>query len=193
MPLDAFAQFERQARAVFAPRPALGQVGDDRIKTVLRLVLVVKREFVSPRHPRDRYRVRTFLVDRHARRAVPVIDPEHPAGLLRLRALVRNQRQQHCRRDASQVSSPHAPPVSSRGKRVLPCYHVHICIMLLGAFFTGGVLWPAIGLRSSRRDTAAIFTAISLRRTPKSRMSAPALRAANICAASGSRCVFRTS
>ena len=46
MPFDTLAQFEGQPGSVLAPRPALGQVGDDRIEAVLRPVLVVKHQVV---------------------------------------------------------------------------------------------------------------------------------------------------
>jgi hypothetical protein len=42
MPFDPLAQFEGQPGSLLVPRPALGQVGNDRIEAVLRHVLVVK-------------------------------------------------------------------------------------------------------------------------------------------------------
>ena len=84
MPLDAVAQFEGQPDSVFAPRPALGQIGNDRIEAVLRHVLVVKHEVVEHRHHRDRDGVGPLLVDRHARWAVAVVNPQDAAGLFRL-------------------------------------------------------------------------------------------------------------
>ena len=108
MPFDPLAQFEGQPEPVLAPRPALGQVRNDRIEAVLRHVLVVKHEVVEHRHHRDRDRVGAFLVDRHARRAVAVIDPQDPAGLLRLHATARqHDQQQPCRRETPQAMSAH--------------------------------------------------------------------------------------
>jgi len=84
VPFDALAQFEGQPGSFLVPRPALGQIGDDRIEAVLRHVLVVEHEVVEHRHHRDHDRVGRLFVDRHAGRGVAVIDPQNTAGLLRL-------------------------------------------------------------------------------------------------------------
>jgi hypothetical protein len=44
-------------------------------------------EVVEDRHHRDRHRVGRFLVDRHAGRAVPMINPEDAARFLRDRGI----------------------------------------------------------------------------------------------------------
>ena len=69
VPFDALAQLEGQRFAVFARTPALGQIGDDRGKIVLRYVLVKHHEIVEDPHHRPEHRDRQFLVDRHAGRA----------------------------------------------------------------------------------------------------------------------------
>ena len=59
--------------------------GTYRIQAVLRDVLVENDEVVHHAHHRDDNRVGRLLVDRHAGRAVPVLDFEDPAVFLRRR------------------------------------------------------------------------------------------------------------
>jgi len=47
MPLDILAQPESQSGAILAPRPAGGEVRNDRLQAVLRYVLVVHDEIVE--------------------------------------------------------------------------------------------------------------------------------------------------
>jgi len=114
MPSDALAQLEREPRAIGAPRPALGEIGPDRIEAVLRRVLIVKHEVVEDRHHRNRHRVGRFLVDRHAGRAVAMIDPKDATGFLCERGVgeqqARNQRQpcRQCPQTQSHCRSPSA-------------------------------------------------------------------------------------
>ncbi len=83
VPFDALAQFERQFLAVLAPRPALGQIGNDVVHAVLFLVLAEQDEVVHDAHDRHDDRIGRLLVDRHAGRAVPVLHDERAAGFLR--------------------------------------------------------------------------------------------------------------
>ena len=85
MPLHAFAQLEGERLAVRAPLPARGELGDDRLDAVLRLVLVVDHQVAEDRHRGDVDRIGRFLVDRHARRVLAVIHPQDAAGFGLLR------------------------------------------------------------------------------------------------------------
>ncbi len=83
MPIDAFAQFEGEPRPVLAPRPFGSELGDDRLLAVLRDMLVVNDEVVEHAHHRQHGRQCRLFEDRHARRAVAVIDFQDTAGFLR--------------------------------------------------------------------------------------------------------------
>ncbi len=70
MPFDALAQFENQRRAILAPRPLDGEIGDNCFEPVLRNMLIEHHEIVEHRHHRPLGDDRRLLVDRHAGRAV---------------------------------------------------------------------------------------------------------------------------
>ena len=61
------------------------QIGDDRLQAVLRDVLVVHHEVVEHPHHRLLGGTRRFLEDRHAGRAVEMLEPEDAARFLRQR------------------------------------------------------------------------------------------------------------
>ena len=80
MPLDPLAELKGQILAVLAPLPALGEVGSNRTHAVLRDVLIVDDQIVHHAHHRHDDRVGRLLMDRHAGRAVPVLDFRMPPG-----------------------------------------------------------------------------------------------------------------
>ena len=82
MPVDAGVQFESQAVALLAPRPAVGEFGADRLEAVLGDVLVVDDEVVEDPHHRDLGRIGPLLMDRHAGGAVAVVDAQDAARFL---------------------------------------------------------------------------------------------------------------
>jgi PAS domain S-box-containing protein len=153
MPSHPLAQLEGQPGPLFVPRPAVGQVGNDGIETVLYLVLVVHHEVVEHRHHRDRDRVGAFLVDRHARWAVAVINPQHSAGLLRLCSPARHRHpQQTGRGDTPKVLSAN----SIRSPRADPSRRI-FCI-ILGSIHAGlndDAAGNASRLYSTTKDAAA--------------------------------------
>ena len=83
VPLDALPQFERQLLAVLAPGPAFGEVGADRLRAVLRDLLVVHDQVVENAHARPQRRAGRLLVQRQARRVVEKRDLQNTAGFLR--------------------------------------------------------------------------------------------------------------
>src|SRR5262249_24430774 len=119
MPFHALLQLEGQVLGVGAPAPRLGEVGDDVLRAVLRLALVVEHQVVEQRHERDDRRVRRLLVDRGAWRVVAVIHLEDAAALLRQRYARTKDKGGH---EATQQDHrtherflPKYPRVSSRG------------------------------------------------------------------------------
>ena len=83
MPLDAVPQLELQLSPVLAEFPGGRKIGHDRLEAVLLRVLVVDDEVVEDPHHRQHGRDRRLLEDRHAGRAVAMIDLEDTALLLR--------------------------------------------------------------------------------------------------------------
>ena len=83
VPLDALAERKAELFSVFAPRPASRELRHDCLQGVLRHVLVVEEKVVEHPHHRHRGRQCRFLEDRHARRAVAMIDFQDAARLLR--------------------------------------------------------------------------------------------------------------
>src|SRR5215472_11869891 len=67
---------------LLVPRPAGGEVGDDRLQAVLRLVLLVHDEIIEDAHHRPVDRDRRFFEQRHARRTVEMGHSEDAALLL---------------------------------------------------------------------------------------------------------------
>jgi hypothetical protein len=82
VPLDAFPQRQGQLGPFLIPRPAGGQVRDDRCHTVLRHVLPKHDKIIEHPHHRPLSCGRRFLVHRHARRAVEVADFEDTTRFL---------------------------------------------------------------------------------------------------------------
>ena len=85
VPFDVLAQMERQLLAILAGRPVGGEVRHDRRQAVLRHVLIVHNEVVEHPHHRDLGRIRSLFQDRHAGRAVAVVNFQDPARFLRHR------------------------------------------------------------------------------------------------------------
>ena len=112
MPLNTLAQPECESGSILTPRPATGEVRHDRFQTVLRLVLIVHHEIVKDAHHRHDCRVRRLLMDRHARRAVPVVDAEDPTlflGECRIGTRHGDEQRARCRKQAK--LSCHLPNV----------------------------------------------------------------------------------
>ena len=82
VPFYALPQLEAQRLFVAAPAPALCEIRNDRVQTVLCDILFVDDEIVEHRHERHVGRVGGLLVNRGAARAIPVVDPEDSALLL---------------------------------------------------------------------------------------------------------------
>jgi hypothetical protein len=123
VPFDLVPQFEGQVLAVIAPRPALGQIGDDRAEAVLRHVLVEHDQIVEDGHDRHHRRDRHLLEDRHARRAVAMIEPQNAALLLRLRR--RGGEQRRCENDSAGF------PVPGKRAHHFTCRELRVrCILL---------------------------------------------------------------
>ena len=89
VPLHALLQLEGEILVVGAPAPRLGEVGDDGLRAVLRLALVVEHQVVEQRHEGDDRRVGRLLVDRGAGRIVAMIHFQHAAALLGERNAIR--------------------------------------------------------------------------------------------------------
>src|SRR5204862_2006998 len=106
-------QAERQLGLVLVPRPAGGKVRHDRLQTGLRYFLLVYDEVIEDTHHRRFGRECCLLVDRHARRAVPVVDLEDSALLLRIRRLdnAQSNQQPACRREPAKMSAHSHLPV----------------------------------------------------------------------------------
>jgi len=85
VPFDTPAQRECQLAPVLVPRPIGGQIRDDRSQAVLRHVLLIEDEIVEDAHHRDLGRVGRLFEDRHAGRAVSMVDLENSARFLRQR------------------------------------------------------------------------------------------------------------
>ena len=115
VPLDALPQFERQLLAVLAPGPALGEVGADRLRAVLRDLLVVHDQVVENAHARPQRRAGRLLVQRQARRVVEKRDLQNTAGFLR-RGRPRTERKQQRARNREPAQYP-LHDVSSRCSR----------------------------------------------------------------------------
>ena len=89
VPLHAALQLEGEILVVGAPAPRLGEVGDDGLRAVLRLALVVEHQVVEQRHEGDDRGVGRLLVDRGAGRIVAMIHFQHAAALLGERNAIR--------------------------------------------------------------------------------------------------------
>ena len=103
VPFDALAQREGQLLAVLAPGPARRQIGDDRVRAVLRHMLIEHDEVVEHAHHRPQCRTGRFLEQRHARRIVEKRDLQDAPGLLgqgRVSAARRDQQPAHSREGA---------------------------------------------------------------------------------------------
>ena len=96
-----------------------GELGDDRLHAVLRNVLIEDHEIVEDPHHRHDDADRPLLVDRHAGRAVAMIDPQCPALLLGQRRIGAGQpREQHGRTRRvreMQLSSAETPRCGTAG------------------------------------------------------------------------------
>jgi hypothetical protein len=93
MPLNAFAQLERELGVPLVPRPLTREIGHDRIQTSLRFLLIIHYQIVEYANGGTLARDRQFLVDGHASRAVEEVDLENPALLLRDRRIGRGGRE----------------------------------------------------------------------------------------------------
>ena len=116
VPADPGPELEGELGSGRVPGPACGQIGDDGVEAVLRLVVVVADEVVEEGHERHVRGDGRFLVDRGARRLRGIVDLEHAAGFLRLGGSARKhgqggqRRRQSCR---DRPFPPHrAPPAS---------------------------------------------------------------------------------
>jgi hypothetical protein len=83
MPLDAAAQRHCQLGALFVPAPPRRQIRDDRLRAVLRDLLVEHHQIVEDPHHWAVYGERRFLEHRHAGRAVKMTRVQDAALLLR--------------------------------------------------------------------------------------------------------------
>jgi hypothetical protein len=83
VPLDALPQREGELGSVLAPRPAGGQIGQDRLHAVLFDVLVEHDEVVEHAHHCPRRDGIHLLVHRQARRGVKSVHVQNTARLLR--------------------------------------------------------------------------------------------------------------
>src|SRR6266478_9149939 len=70
VPLDTRAQTKSERSLVLVPRPALGEIGPDRLEGILRNMLIEEDEVVENGHHRGDGDASRLLVYRHARRAV---------------------------------------------------------------------------------------------------------------------------
>src|SRR6202008_2848006 len=82
MPLDAAAQRHCQLGALFIPAPPCRQIRDDRLRAVLRHLLVEHHQIVEDPHHWAVYGERRFLEHRHAGRAVKMTRVQDAALLL---------------------------------------------------------------------------------------------------------------
>ena len=105
VPMDRFAQIEGEPRPILTPRPVGGELGDDRLLAVLRDVLIVDDEVVEHAHHRQHGRQCRLFEDRHARRAVSVVDFQNTAGFLRRRLRRRHSNKEPSRRRGRQYPS----------------------------------------------------------------------------------------
>ena len=112
VPFDAVAQLEGQLGAVLVPCPARGELGHDRLHAVLRNVLVENDEIVEDAHHRHDDADRPLLVDRHAGRAVAVIDPQVPPCFCAVagNAARRSDRRRRTDYQSLEHSRPSRPP-----------------------------------------------------------------------------------
>jgi hypothetical protein len=120
VPLHPLAQWQGQLRALLVPRPAGCQVGDDRIRAVLRHILVIHDQVVEYTHHRPVHRVRRFLEKRDTRRTVEMTNGESAA--LRLgqgRRRRGHSKQKRTRRRESAKIALHSqiPPVHHAGAK----------------------------------------------------------------------------
>ena len=95
VPLDAFAQLEGEPRAIGAPGPAFGKLGDDRVHAVPGLVLLVHDQVVVDGHERHDRRNRGFLVDRGAGRRIAMVDAKRAPGFLGEGGPIEGERQRY--------------------------------------------------------------------------------------------------
>src|SRR5712671_1561874 len=105
VPFDALARREPQLGALLVPRPAGGQIRDDRLQAGLWHVLLVHDEVVENTHHRPLRRACRFFEDRHARRAVEVRESEDaplPLGECRLSGEHCKNQRARCR-ESSQI------------------------------------------------------------------------------------------
>jgi hypothetical protein len=98
VPFDAVAQLEGEVRPVLAPRPAFGEIRNDRLQAVLLYVRVEHDEVVEHPHDRRHDRDRPLLEDRHVPRAVPVPHLENATLFLRLCRIGNHQAEQQTSR-----------------------------------------------------------------------------------------------
>jgi hypothetical protein len=83
MPLDAVAQRHCQLSALFIPTPLCRQIRDDRLRAVLRHLLVEHHQIVEDPHHWPVDGERRLLEHRHAGRAVEMTRMQDAARFLR--------------------------------------------------------------------------------------------------------------